>query len=50
MDREDWLYLSGCVLVSAGFGWWYPPSALVCLGSALVFWPFVARVLMRGGS
>jgi hypothetical protein len=45
LDTEDWLYASGAVAASAGFGMWFPPAGLMCLGASLVLWPFVARIL-----
>lgn len=45
LDTEDWLYAGSAVASSAGFGWWFPPAGLMCLGVYLVMWPFVARIL-----
>jgi hypothetical protein len=48
MDREDYMYAGGVLLIAAGAGTFHLGYALACAGAGLVF-PFVLSML-RGGS
>lgn len=47
LDTEDWLYLGGAVLVSAGCAWMYAPAGLLSLGAFASLPPLVSLFRAR---
>ncbi len=46
MDRDDYLYAAGVLLISAGAGLWHVGAGLACAGGGLVL-PVVLSMFMR---
>jgi hypothetical protein len=48
MDREDWLYVGGALVSSAGCAWIYPPAGLICVGCFALLPPLVSLFRAKG--